>query len=174
MSASNLHYVALQEAVVDRLTSGHTDLPPAPVPANGQAVPIVSEQLGDLESRITNSLAKLGLVVVVLTPKANLLDPDVPGLDQMAPILVQVQENGLVNKGNSGTKISALTMVVFVMKRLHFWPHDLYEGSPESMYTKLEKTPFVLINDFPQTVYNVAAWTPLNLDLPLKNPPAPR
>lgn len=167
MSDANLHYVALQNATIARLTSTDAALPPAPVPANGHAIPFLSEQLGDLNSRITNAIARIGLVAIVLTPKASMLDPDLPGLDQMAPILVQVQENGIANKGANGSQISALALVVFIMKRLHFWSHGLYDASPETMYAKLEKTPFVLIGDNPAVIYNVAAWTPLDLNVPL-------
>lgn len=166
MPDPNLHYVALQEAVVSRLTSTDSALPPWPTSANGNTVPVLSEQKGDIANLIQRAIAKIGLVVVVLTPKAHLIDPDVPGLDQMAPILVQVQENGIVNTGANGTQISALAMVVFIMKRVHFWSHGLYAVDPGQMRVKLERTPFVLINDFP-VVYNVAAWTPLNLDLEL-------
>lgn len=173
MSASNDHFVALQEAVIERLTNHDPKLPgPVPVSAN-EPVPFVSEQLGNVEATILNAVAKLGLVVIVLTPKALMRDAGVPGLALMAPILVQVQENGLINKGGKGSKIAALTMVTFIMKRLHFWSHDLYAGHPDAMRTKLERTPFVKINDNP-VVYDVAAWTPLNLDASLKNPPAPR
>jgi hypothetical protein len=167
MSVENNHYVALQEAVVSRLTSDDPSLPPKPAPANGKPVPILSEQRGDLLSSINNAIAKIGLVAIVLTPKALMIDPEAPGLEQMAPILVQVQENGVVNKAANGTRISALSLVVFIMKRLHFWPHGLYDCGPELMRVKLERTPFVLINDNP-VVYNIAAWTPLSLDVPLK------
>lgn len=167
MSDANLHYVALQHAVIARLESTDASLAPAPVPANGRAIPFLSEQRGDLLNTIQNAIAKIGLVVVVLTPKALMIDPDVPGLDQMAPILIQVQETGIVNKGPNGSQISALAMVVFIMKRIHYWSHDLYDADPDTMRVKLERTPFVLIADNP-TVYNVAAWTPLSLDTPLK------
>jgi len=167
MSDANLHYVALQNAVVARLTAVDAAVP-APVPANGIPVPILSEQRGDLLAKIQQGIAKIGLVVIVLTPKAIMIDPDAPGLDQMAPILVQVQEMGVVNKGASGSQISALAMVAFIQKRLHFWVHDLYAIAPEHMRVKLERTPFVLIGDDPAVIYNVAAWTPLDLNVPLK------
>jgi hypothetical protein len=168
MSNASLHYVALQNAVIARLESTDPSLAPALIPANGHAIPFLSEQRGDLVNKIQNAVAKIGLVVIVLTPKAIMINPNAPGLDQMAPILVQVQETGIVNKGATGSQISALEMVVFVMKRIHFWSHDLYAAEPDTMRVKLEKTPFVLINDNP-TVYNVAAWTPISLNTPLKS-----
>lgn len=168
MSDENLHYVALQEAAVARIASTDASLPPWPESANDQPVPVLSEQRGDILNRISIGIKKIGLVVIVLTPKALMIDPELPGLDQMAPLLIQVQENGIVNKGANGTKISALAMVAFIMKRIHFWSHGLYAGDPTMMLVKLERTPFVLIGDTPNVMYNVAAWTPLNLDIPLK------
>jgi hypothetical protein len=68
----------------------------------------------------------------------------------LCPVEIQVQENVTINR-NSGTKVSALDLVVFCMQRLHLW-------SPTNQkITKIEldETPYQLVADTPILTYNV-------------------
>ncbi len=166
MSDPNDHFVILQANVVSRLTATIASIP-APDPANGKPVPFLSEIKGDIVNQVQKAVNALGLGVVVLTPTALMLEPGTFSLDMRTPVLVQVQENVVINQGASGTKIPALRMVSFIMRRLQGWPHMLYLGDASEQRLLLDPKPFVLIKDDSPLTYNVAAIAPIDLAAPL-------
>jgi hypothetical protein len=162
MSDPNDHFVLLQNRVTARLEATDDSIP-APVPANGNPVPYLSEQKGDIATKIQAALNGLGIGVIILTPTALMIDPSAPDLGMYAPVLVQVQENVLINQGANGTKIPALRLVSFIMKRLQGWSHQLYAGSQNGQRLRLDTKPFVLIKDGSPLTYNVAAIAMIDL-----------
>ena len=164
---ANDHFVALQNRVLDRLTADDPEVP-APAAANG-AVKFLTEQMGNLESMVAEAVASLGIVAIVLTPTALMIDPRVPGLGMYAPVLVQIQEDVMINQAEGGTKIPALRLVSFVMKRLQNFSHRLYAGDESSQRLLLDPKPFVLIRDETPLTYNVAATAMLDLSAALRS-----
>lgn len=165
MSDANDHFVLLQNAVLARLEAVDAAVP-APVPAAG-AVTYLNEQKGDIANLLARAIGKIGIAVVVLTPTALMADPESEDLSMFAPVLIQIQENVLINQGANGTKIPALRLVSFVMKRLQGWCHHLYGGATDTQRLRLHPKPFVLIRDDNPITYNVAATAMLDLSAPL-------
>lgn len=166
MSDVNDHFVLLQNAVTARLAAVDAAIP-IPVSANNKPVPFLSEQKGDIAAMLAKAVNSLGIGVVVLTPAALMIDPSVPDLGMYAPVLIQIQENVMINQGVNGTKIPALRLVSFVMKRLQGWHHMLYASDPAQQRLFLDPKPFVLIRDEPPLTYNVAATAMIDLNAPL-------
>lgn len=165
----NDHFVAFQTAILARLTEVDANVP-APVPANGQPVPFISELLHDVETELQTSLAKYGMGIVVRTPLGKLIDPQPRSrtLVMDAPIMIEVNEDVILNQTpGTGTQIPALRMVVFLMKRLQGYPIRIYEGAPDTQRAWLDLIPFILIPDQVRTVYAVAAHGIINLNAPL-------
>lgn len=172
----NAHFTQLQSKAVARLEAidakdAHQQSVPWPTSANGLAIPVLSEAKGDLATLIQTATSSLGICMIVLTPTAEGFDPNAPSLSMNSPLVVQIQEFVTTNQGNSGTKVAALTLVAFVLKRLHWWAHGVYAGSPRSQLLKAQARPFLFITDTPELTYNVAFNAPLNLNAPLAPSP---
>jgi hypothetical protein len=157
------HFDLLQEQAVAEL-SGDAFLSTT---ANGKTIPVLHERIGDLLSKLTAAISKVGVFLVVLTPVGTLRDPKARAIDLVAPLHVQIQENVLFNQGANGTKVSALALVSFVMRKLHFWTPQLYPGSSRATRSELDKTPFVLVTEDPILTYNVRLNVPINLSAPI-------
>jgi hypothetical protein len=166
------HFVMLQNRILARLTVTDPAVDrvaenwPVPMSANeGARISFMTERVGNLESMLQKSLNQLGgIACIILTPTARMLEPGEESLELEAPVLIQIQENVLINQGAKGTKISALTMVAFIMRRLQGFSHGLYGGTPEMSRMHLDPKPFVLIKDENPVIYNVAAIAPLDLE----------
>ena len=74
--------------------------------ASGMARPVLvlTEQRGDLQSRVRQSLGQLGIVCTVLTPTARMTNRNRPRpyFDEIR-IVARTQENVLLNRANTGT-----------------------------------------------------------------------
>lgn len=84
-------------------------------------VPILTEEIGDLENEVERIAAEIcGLVVVVQTATAVANFPNTPGpiLDPLT-ITVSVFEEPTRNRSKSGLKLTALDAVLLVIKALH-------------------------------------------------------
>jgi hypothetical protein len=171
MSAPD-HFELLQDKIIARLAA-YKDSPNDPKPflqdtANDKTIEVFDERIGDLGNKIDRALGTgLGIAVVVMTPVSQLRDPDQPGLDLLALVKVQIQENVTLNRGNSGTKVSAMKVRNMAMRAIHHWPHLLYTFADKLQRVQLEKIPYVLVKTDP-LVYDVDATTPLNLSAPLR------
>ena len=67
-------------------------------------VPVLTEQRGDLQNRVRQSLGQLGIVCVVLTPTARMTNRNRPRpyFDEIR-IVARTQENVVLNRANTGT-----------------------------------------------------------------------
>ena len=85
-------------------------------------VPILTEDVGDLENEVAKIAGQLGLVLVVLTAVGTVNHPNVPGphLDKL-DITVAVFEEPLINRSRTGTRKPALQAVQDVIKTLHIY-----------------------------------------------------
>jgi hypothetical protein len=153
--------VDLQSKIVNRLTEDDAAVP-APAPANG-AITWITEIKGDLKNLIDRSLGKQGICAIVLTPGGNKLrvrDPKTGVISLVCPVQIQIQESVTINQGSTGTKIPALELVEFVMKRLNY-----YELSPGQRITRVEldEVPYTLVTEYPILTYDVWFNAPVTL-----------
>lgn len=166
------HFELFQDRLITRLET-YKDSPSDPKPflqdtANDKTIEVLDERVGDIQNKIGRSLgAGLGIVVVVLTPVAQLRDVMQRGLDMIALVKVQVQENVTLNRGASGTQVSAMKVRNMIMRAIHHWSHGLYAGPASTQRVELEKIPFVLVATDPFLVYDVDGTAPMNLSAPL-------
>ncbi len=67
-------------------------------------VPVLTEQRGDLQNRVRQSLGQLGIVCVVLTPTARMTNRNRPRpyFDEIR-IVARTQENVVLNRADTGT-----------------------------------------------------------------------
>lgn len=142
----------LQQSIISRLTVADTQVP-SPVPANG-AINWVTEDIGDLAAIINKTVGSVGIIGIVMTPggleRCKMYQVGVVPISFLCPVEVQVQENVTLNR-NSGTKVSALDLVVFSMQRLHLWS----PGHQRITRMQLDETPYLLVTEAPILTYNV-------------------
>jgi hypothetical protein len=140
----------LQQQVIGRLVADDTGVPSL-VPATGE-IRWITEDIGDLANIISRITGSLGIIGIVMTPGGGkLFEAGIFPISFMCPIEIQIQENVTVNRGASGTKIPALDLVQFSMRRLHLW-------SPTGQRInkiELDETPYVLVSEYPVLTYNV-------------------
>lgn len=85
-------------------------------------IPIFTEKLKDIENEIDTALGSLagGACVVVITPKATVTKPNLPGpyFDDVV-IVVRILENVLINQSPEGTQVPASALAEGVAHALH-------------------------------------------------------
>lgn len=93
----------IQQQAGARLTAQafFSDVAAAGVP---KPLAVLTEQIGDLQGRVRQSLGQLGIVCVVLTPTARATNRDRvrPYFDEVK-LVVRTQENVVLNRAASGT-----------------------------------------------------------------------
>jgi hypothetical protein len=148
--------VGLQNAIIGRLTAVDPTVP-APVPVNGQ-VQWITENIGDLGFNIARLTGHVGIVGIVTTPGGGkLYKTGIYPIEFRCTVEIQLQENVTINRGASGTQIASLTLVEFIMQRVHlFSPHGHRADRIE-----LASVPFKMVTDHPILVYNVNFTAPL-------------
>ena len=114
---------SLQAAVAARLSADEWFS--GALSANGAAVPVITEQRGDIPTAVATALGRLGLCLVVTTPTFEFLNPQVPQSDGTAALEIEACEMVTINQGKSGTQVHALAAAQRVVSLLHFWPHSL-------------------------------------------------
>jgi hypothetical protein len=134
--------------------------------ANGAAVPILTEAIGDLVTQVGISIGKLGLCLVVRTPLFRFTNNLAPSLDGWALLSVDVFEDVTLNQSTSGTGIGALSAAQRVLALAHHLPI----GSPntENNPSKFIGTdsPLTLANEGPSLNYTVLFQCHLVLSTP--------
>ncbi len=141
----------LQGKIAARLAAVDTAIP-APVPANDQPIQFITEIIGDLKNIIDRSVARIGIVGIVLSPSAKRIGAEHTSPIALKPLIeVQIQENVIVNRSAAGTQVAAFDLVVFCMRRLHLWSPI---GQRISRLT-LDETPYLLVSEYPILTYNV-------------------
>ena len=165
-------FEALQNWVVDRLTVADAkdyfnQSVPLPVTDDGSTIPVVSEVKGDIENQLETALAALGIAMIVVTPTAKQHQAGVLALDLDSQLKVQVQERRTINQ----TGVHALALVVFVLRRISFIPHNLYGAARRPHRILPQEQLFTLLSagdgQNPELIYDVDFTAPLNLNLTL-------
>ncbi len=84
-------------------------------------VPVLSENLMDIDSQIEIAIAQLGVVVVVVTPTASVRkDQDYPGpYFEQINLVIQVSENVILNRGGDGIGKTCLEVAEHALAVLH-------------------------------------------------------
>ena len=115
-----------------------------------RAVPVLTEQTGDLQARIRQNLGALGIVCVVLTPTAvcTSVNRQRPYFDEVR-IVVRVQENVLLNRAATGTGQPGSLAAEAVAWHLHGFV-------PEGLGCSLRLETIRLVPDEPLLVYEAA------------------
>lgn len=148
----------LQQDIIGRLTEADTKYPSL-VPAEGQ-ISWITEDIGDLGNIISRAVGSVGIIGIVVTPGGGkLFSLGCYPISFPCMIEVQIQENVTVNRGASGTGISSLDLVQFVMLRLHLWsPTDQKINRIE-----LDEIPYLLVAETPVLTYNVRLRAPITI-----------
>ena len=83
-------------------------------------IPVITENIGDIENAIQTAIAKLGVCAIVVTPTATTSFPDTlsPYFDNIR-IIVRVVEKVLLNRSAHGTNKSASDVAEMVAALLH-------------------------------------------------------
>jgi hypothetical protein len=134
--------------------------------ANDLAVPILTEQKGDLVTEIGVSVGKMGICIVVLTPIFEFTNYLAPSLDGWAILSASVFEDVALNQGSTGTRIHAVSAAQRILALLHHYPI----GDPE---TENNPSKFIgtqralqLIGEGPPLQYSVLFQAHLTLSTP--------
>lgn len=102
---------AIQASVADRLLSD-------PYFEN---IPVITENIGDIETAIDEAVDRLGICMVVVTPGARVTNPNVAGpWFNKIPIVVRAIENVILNRGTEGAKqASEAVEMAAILLHLH-------------------------------------------------------
>jgi hypothetical protein len=134
--------------------------------ANGAAVPILTEAIGDLVTQIGISIGKMGLCLVVRTPLFRFTNNLAPSLDGWALLSVDVFEDVTLNQSSTGTAIPALSAAQRVLALAHHLPI----GSPNSENNPSKfigtDSPLTLANEGPPLNYTTLFQAHLTLSTP--------
>lgn len=124
--------------------------------ANSQAIPIVTEKKGDIESQILTCLGSVGICVLIMTPVFEFHQNLIPDLSGWALITVTIYEDPTVNQSSQGTGIFGVALAERVVAVLHFAPHNVYTAAVEStpVFMGIPR-PIEFVSDGPPLQYNV-------------------
>jgi hypothetical protein len=156
---------SLQSLMVDTLTVD--PLFDGSQSANGAAVPILTERIGDLVTQLGISIGKLGLCLVVRTPLFKFTNNLAPSLDGWALLSVDVFEDVVLNQSTSGTGIGALSAAQRILALMHHFPLTGIvpnENNPSKFIGT--DNPLTLANDGPPLNYTVLFQAHLVLSTP--------
>src|SRR5260221_466792 len=79
--------------------------------ANGKAVPVITEKIGDIVAHLNQQIAQIGLAVVITVPPFRNENSKVNSITSWLTLMIQDSELVLVNQGSKGTQIQASGLV---------------------------------------------------------------
>jgi hypothetical protein len=102
----------IQQAIADRLKTDRFF----------SDIPILTEKIGDIENEIQRQLGAIGVVVIVITPTANVVYTAPPGpYWHDIHVVVRVVENVVINQGQNGTKKPASDIAEIISAMIHLY-----------------------------------------------------
>jgi hypothetical protein len=131
--------------------------------ANLGDVPILTEQMQDIENEILRAIgplteqnAKSGVCIIVLTPRARASKPNLPGpyFDNVR-IVGRVVENVTVNQSGTGTKKPASQVAEYLANA---WHRKILSNGKVLVVTEISIVP-----DESNLIYDVLATTEFGL-----------
>ena len=116
----------------------------------------LTEQIGDIRNQITTAVNKLGIVAIIMTPRATIEAQGAPG-PQLNPLELHIDivEFVLKNRGEQGSRQPASDVAEHTAWLLHYPNHA---GSRQDAYPFLAKQ-FYVVPDNNFLVYRVEFTT---------------
>lgn len=114
----------LQEDIAARLgaNSAFTYVPITVVnPLDEDEATLIQTRIDEQLSGYITKAGKAGLACLVLVPELNARNPDLPGPQLDAEIIIRVIENPLVNRGADGVQVTPEEQAMTVLGLLHLW-----------------------------------------------------
>jgi hypothetical protein len=126
--------------------------------ANGAAIPIITEDIGDLMTELTIKIDSTGICAIVQTPEFEFTNewasqPGAISYDGMASIDVMVIENVTLNRATGGTNIPARSVAERIVRLLHGQPTGLPDNPNSPSHFMGRKKPLQKTNEGPPLVY---------------------
>jgi hypothetical protein len=89
-------------------------------------ITVITEMQGDLENVIQRAVNRQGILVEVMTPTASqaIVQSGSTVYLQKIPVIVQITERPLVNRGATGTRKPGLLLVQYVLSLLNNYAPD--------------------------------------------------
>ena len=139
--------------------------------ANGAAIPIITEDIGDLITEIDTKIGSTGICAVVQMPGFELTNPWVSeqtgiSYDGLASVDVMVIENVTLNRATGGTGIRALALVERIIRLIHGAPTGLPDNPLSPSHFMGMKIPLKKTSDGPPLVYTTFFQAHLTLLTP--------
>lgn len=139
--------------------------------ASAPAIPVITEQQGDVAAMINQALARLGLCIVVVAADGDSLHrTGEGGLSMRVRIVAQISEKVLLNQAAAKTANvayrPALSAAVRVMKAVDRRANGLDVGrhiTGLNEFALLDELPFQLLKTKTDVVYEVSALTTIEL-----------
>lgn len=100
-------------------------------------ISIIPEQSHDIATILRTALSKLGICIVVTTPKATCSCPNAPGpvLDPLE-LSIDIIEQVLLNRAESGSRLPASEVAERTAWLLHFPNHAHHRSDPYPLTAK--------------------------------------
>jgi len=170
MSAPEIYILEQLQTIVVGMLEGD-DMFVGNQSANGQPIPIITEEIGDLITEIDKKVGQTGICAVVLTPLFEFTNEWVSeeqavGIDGLGTISVGIFENVVLNQATSGTRIRAISVAQRVLRLLHGQPTGLPDNPANPSHLMGMKRPLQLTNEGPPLNYSVLFQAHLSLYTP--------
>jgi hypothetical protein len=96
--------------------------------ANGKAVPVITQKVGDIISYTQEAIAKMGVAVIIFVTGWKPKKPKTLPIVGEVNIQIQVSEFVAVNQSTTGTGLDALTLCSRILELLNYKPHGVPPG----------------------------------------------
>jgi hypothetical protein len=159
----------LQSIMVARLAAD--DMFSGNQSANGAAIPIITQDIGDVVTELQVKIGQLGLCLVVLPALFEFTNEWVSSagqvsLDGLGLITVNIYEDVVLNQGSTGTAIHAISAAQRVLALMHGWPTGLTDNANDPSHFMGVKRPIELADVGPPLQYAVLFQAHLTLIQP--------
>jgi hypothetical protein len=129
-------------------------------------VPVITEDKGDIETQITDAIARLGLCAIVVAADGGIRHGN-RSLSLILNLVIQISEDVLMNNEAAQTAgvapVRALDLATAALRAAHGAPNGLGDPSRGLNRFSLDENPLALIPDAPVTTYHVRCKTLVSL-----------
>jgi hypothetical protein len=139
--------------------------------ANGLAVPIITQDIGDPITELQVKIGQLGLCLLVLPALFEFTNEWVSSigqvsLDGLGLITVNIYEDVVLNQSMTGTQIPAIAAAQRVLALMHGWPTGLPDNPNNPSHFMGTRRPIELVSIGPPLQYAVLFQAHLTLIQP--------
>jgi hypothetical protein len=96
--------------------------------ANGKAIPVITQKVGDIISYTQTAVAKMGVGVIIFVTGWKPKKPKILPLVGEVTLQIQVSEFTAINQSTTGTGLDALTLCARILELLNYKPHGVPPG----------------------------------------------